>query len=99
MKSRCRLENCSAAQRANPRRPRERQSVNTRAKPPKSPPPDNGAQADGIEPKYAPLCTVSEVQFSSFGLEYVKALTDLLALIAETQREKLVDFIIQEKII
>lgn len=68
-------------------------------KAPEIPPPGNGAQTDGIEPKYAPLCTVSEVQFSSFGLEYVKALTDLLALIAEAQRAKLVDFIIQEKII
>lgn len=62
-------------------------------------PPHNGAPADEKEPKYVPLCTIPETRFSSFGLDYMKALTDLLALIAETQRAKLVDFIIQEKII
>lgn len=62
-------------------------------------PPHNGAPADGKEPKYAPLCAIQEARFSSFGLDYMKAMTDLLALIAETQRAKLVDFIIQEKII
>lgn len=40
-----------------------------------------------------------EASFSSFGLEYLRALTGLLTLITETQRTKLIDFIIQEKII
>lgn len=99
MKSRCRRGNCSGAQRVSLRRSKEQQSVNTRAKPPKSPPPDDGVQADRIAPKYEPLRTIPEARFSSFGLDYIKALTDLLALITETQRAGLVEFIIQEKII
>lgn len=41
-------------------------------------PPHNGAPADGEEPKYAPLCAIQKARFSSFGLDYMKALTDLL---------------------
>lgn len=42
---------------------------------------------------------IPEITYSSFGLEYLKALAGLLALIPEAQREKLIEFIIQEKII
>ena len=41
----------------------------------------------------------SAVRFSSHGIEYMTALINLLSLIAEPQRSKLVDFIINEKIV
>lgn len=74
---------------------RGRQSANTPVRRLKSPPPDNGVQTGGMKSK----ATHSEAESASSGLQYIKALTALLALLSEAQREKLVDLIIQEKII
>lgn len=43
-----------------------------------------------------PIC---EERFSSFGIEYVRALSGLLELLQEPQRGKLIQFIIDQKII
>lgn len=41
----------------------------------------------------------TDIRFYSFGLEYIKALETLLALINEPQRTRLLDFIINNKIV
>lgn len=82
----------AAPSEANPKRKYTRKT-------PEIPPPDKGAQTDEIEPKTAFLCSMPEARISSFGVEYIQALTALLALIGEPQRAKLVEFIIQERII
>lgn len=40
-----------------------------------------------------------EQRFSSFGIEYIQALTHLLELLQESSRERLVEFIIDAKIV
>lgn len=40
-----------------------------------------------------------EQRFSSFGIEYIQALTHLLELLKESSRERLVQFIIDAKIV
>lgn len=58
--------------------------------------PDEGAsteQATLSDPQ------VFELRVHSLGLEYIRALESLLTLIAESQRQRLLDFIIDNKIV
>lgn len=45
------------------------------------------------------ICATLEQRFSSFGIEYIQALTHLLELLQESSRERLVEFIIDAKIV
>lgn len=65
-------------------------------KAPEIPPPP---QTDRERPETGLSSTIPEARIASFGMEYIQALTTLLALIGEPQRAKLVEFIIQERII
>lgn len=60
--------------------------------------PDTAKVAAEIQAAH-PLPSVVEERCGSFGLEYIQALTRLLELLSESQREKLVQFIIDWKIL
>lgn len=83
---------CKSADPAKPKRPYRRKTD-------VAPEAELVPEPDAPDPVGGQIIPIVEERFSSFGIEYIRALTCLLELLPSAQRERLVQFIIDAKIV